>query len=136
MTIGEKIYKLRKERGLTLEYVGTYVGVGKSTVRKWETGDIKNMRHNKIVLLAEVLQTTPAYLMGWTNKMDGAWDEELTTEEKLEVQQKPATTEDDGLSGAEALRIYAEGKKGGPLTQEELNRLDDFAETFIKGLNK
>lgn len=34
MELSEKIYMLRKERGLTLEQVGNYVGVGKSTVRK------------------------------------------------------------------------------------------------------
>lgn len=38
------------------------------------------------------------------------------------------------ISEAEALRIYAEGKKGGPLSQEDLNRLDELVETIIKGL--
>lgn len=65
MDIGEKIKTLRKQRGLTLEAVGEHVGVGKSTVRKWENGDIKNMRRDKIALLAEALGVTPGYLMGW-----------------------------------------------------------------------
>jgi len=34
----------RKELNLTLEDVGNAVGVGKSTVRKWENGDIENMK--------------------------------------------------------------------------------------------
>ena len=37
----------RLELGLTLEQVGQKVGVGKSTVRKWETGDIENMKRDK-----------------------------------------------------------------------------------------
>lgn len=65
MEMSEKIASLRKQYGLTLEEVGKSVGVGKSTVRKWETGDIKNMRRDKIAKLAEALHTTPAYLMGW-----------------------------------------------------------------------
>ena len=65
MTIGEKIHTLRKQYGLTLEDVGNAVGVGKSTVRKWETGLIANMGRDKIQALATVLHTTPAYLMGW-----------------------------------------------------------------------
>lgn len=60
-----KIKELRKLHGLTLEDVAKVVGVGKSTVRKWETGMIANMRRDKIAALAEALHTTPAYLMGW-----------------------------------------------------------------------
>lgn len=65
MEFGEKIKSLRKAKGMTLEQVGDLVGVGKSTVRKWESGDIKNMRRDKIAGLASALGTTPAYLMGW-----------------------------------------------------------------------
>ena len=50
---------------MTLEQVADIVGVGKSTVRKWETGMIANMRRDKIQALATALGTTPAYLMGW-----------------------------------------------------------------------
>lgn len=61
-------YDIRKRRldlGLTLEEVGTAVGVGKSTVRKWETGDIENMRTDKIAKLCKVLKITPEAFMGW-----------------------------------------------------------------------
>jgi len=70
MEFNEKIKRLREELGLTLEQVGNAVGVGKSTVRKWETGDIKNMRRDKIAKLAEALHTTPGYLMGWEMSPD------------------------------------------------------------------
>ncbi len=49
----------REALGLTYEEIGKYVGVGKSTVRKWFTGDIENMGRNKIALLANVLQIDP-----------------------------------------------------------------------------
>lgn len=54
----------RKELNLTLEQVGDLVGVGKSTVRKWETGDIENMKRDKIVKLAKALRVSPSYVMG------------------------------------------------------------------------
>ena len=63
--MAQRIKKLRQEKGLTLEQVANVVGVGKSTVRKWETGMIANMRRDKIAVLAKALGTTPAYLMGW-----------------------------------------------------------------------
>lgn len=66
--MAKKIKDLRLEKGLTLEQVANVVGVGKSTVRKWETGMIANMKRDKIASLAKALGTTPAYLMGWKEK--------------------------------------------------------------------
>ena len=63
--MSKKIKELRISQGMTLEQVANEVGVGKSTVRKWETGMIANMRRDKIASLAKALHTTPAYLMGW-----------------------------------------------------------------------
>ena len=57
--IGKKMFKRRKELGLTLEEVGDFVGVGKSTVRRWENGMIKNMGRDKIAALAKVLKMDP-----------------------------------------------------------------------------
>ncbi len=65
MDMGKKIYNLRTQKGLTLEELGNMVGVGKSTVRKWENGMIANMKRDKILKVSEALGTSPAYLMGW-----------------------------------------------------------------------
>lgn len=63
MDIGTLIRTRRKELKLTLQQVGDAVGVVKSTVKKWETGYIKEMRRDKIALLANVLQISPADLI-------------------------------------------------------------------------
>lgn len=70
MEMGQKIYNLRVQKGLTLEELGNMVGVGKSTVRKWENGIIANMKRDKIIKVSEALDTTPAYLMGWQETDD------------------------------------------------------------------
>ena len=57
--IGKKMFLRRKELGLTLEEVGDAVGVGKSTVRRWENGMIKNMGRDKIAKLAKILRMDP-----------------------------------------------------------------------------
>lgn len=59
MDIGKMINQRRTELKLTLEQVGQAVGVGKSTVKKWEDGYISNMRRDKIALLAKVLKMNP-----------------------------------------------------------------------------
>lgn len=61
--IGELIYERRKEFNLTLEQVGDAVGVGKSTVRKWENGMIKNIGSDKLAALAKVLRLDPVRLV-------------------------------------------------------------------------
>ena len=85
--MAQRIKALRQEKGLTLEQVAEIVGVGKSTVRKWETGLIANMRRDKIADLAKALGTTPAYLMGWKEeneeKESSPSEPQLTEGEKL-----------------------------------------------------
>ena len=76
--MAERNKELRKEKGLTLEQVADIVGVGKSTVRKWETGMIANMKRDKIASLAKALGTTPEYLMGWEEKKKSPSEPELT----------------------------------------------------------
>lgn len=67
MNLNKKIVKLRKELNMTLQELADKVGVNASTVQRWEKNDIKNMRRDKIGLLAKALETTPDYLMGWVN---------------------------------------------------------------------
>ena len=72
MKIGEAIHKRRTELGLTLEDVGKYIGVSKSTVKKWETGYISNMRRDKIALLARILQVDPSsFIVSENQEIDG-----------------------------------------------------------------
>lgn len=63
MNVNELIAKRRKELGLTLEEVATHVGVRKGTVKKWETGMIKNMGRDKMAKLAEILCISPTDLL-------------------------------------------------------------------------
>lgn len=72
------IIKTRRSKlGLTLDDIARYVGVSGATVSRWESGDIENIRRDKIAKLAEVLQVTPAYLMGWEDE-SGTQDLGLT----------------------------------------------------------
>lgn len=55
----------RKDLGLTLLQIADAVGVTEATVQRWESGNIKTVRREKIAKLAEVLKVSPASLMGW-----------------------------------------------------------------------
>lgn len=69
MNVGKIIKNKRLELDLTLEEVGNLVGVGKSTVRKWENGMIENMGSDKIALLAKALNISPLLLLDMDARM-------------------------------------------------------------------
>ena len=65
MKVNEIIRARRKELGLTLKQVADKLGVSESLISRYESNDVKNMGIDKLIPLAKVLKTTPAYLMGW-----------------------------------------------------------------------
>ena len=107
--MARRIKALRQERGLTLEQVADVVGVGKSTVRKWETGMIANMKRDKIADLAKALGTTPAYLMGWeegsTEENNSPSESQLTEGEKLMLELFRQIPEDRQAEALDLLRV-------------------------------
>lgn len=64
MNIGDRIRQLRDSAGLTQEDVGNRIGVTKATVNRYETGEI-DIKRTIAIKLAEALNTTPQYIMGW-----------------------------------------------------------------------
>ncbi len=77
MEFKDLVKSRRKALGLTMEDVAKGVGVSKATVQRWESGEIANIRRDKIAALANTLNTTPSYLMGWDDKISNLSDEEL-----------------------------------------------------------
>lgn len=65
MDIKDILKDRRLELQLTLEDVAKRVGVSPATISRWESGDIANMRRDRIAALAEALQISPAVIMGW-----------------------------------------------------------------------
>jgi len=86
--LGRFIHDRRVELHLTLEEVGNYVGVGKSTVRKWEAGIIKKIGNDKIDSLASILQVSPLSLI------PVSYSETIPYDDALE---KLLSSGDDGL---------------------------------------
>lgn len=63
MNMGERIKQLRIENGLTQEELGKYIGVQKSAIRKYEKGEVKNMKRSSIQILSNLFKVSPSYLM-------------------------------------------------------------------------
>lgn len=64
-SLSSVIKQRRKELGLTLAQVADMVGVAEATVQRWESGNIKSVRYDKIGKLSEALKVRPESLMNW-----------------------------------------------------------------------
>lgn len=68
MTIGNRIRVRREELGLSQEELAHKLGYkSKASISKIELGE-RQLRQKNILAIADALQTTPSYIMGWDNK--------------------------------------------------------------------
>lgn len=104
----------RKELGLTLEQVGDMVGVGKSTVRKWEQGMIENMRRDKISLLASALKISPLLLI----------NDDMTTENSVSTQINQKVTKLDNNRKIKVLN-YVDKQYSEQIEEQSKSKKDD-----------
>ena len=78
MPKGERIKRLRKEKGITQLEMAKLLSTTKQTISKYEKGIVTNIPSDRIEAMARILDTTPEYILGW------------------DVEEKPGTG--DGLS--------------------------------------
>lgn len=71
MTIGDRVRLLRKQKGMTQLELAEKMGYkSKSSVAHIENG--RDIPRAMVVTLADILETTPAYLMGWEDEEPNA----------------------------------------------------------------
>ena len=63
--INNSLRERRKELGYTMKEIADMVGVSEATISRWESGNIANMRRDRIAKLAKALRISPAVIMGW-----------------------------------------------------------------------
>lgn len=68
--LNDRIKEMRIKRGYTLAYVADKLGIKEATMQRYESGEIKNIKHETITSLAEILNCSPSYLMGWENSIN------------------------------------------------------------------
>lgn len=68
--IGNRVRLLREELRMSQDELATRLGYkSRSSINKIELGQ-RNLTQSKIKALADALDTTPAYIMGWTDPLD------------------------------------------------------------------
>lgn len=67
MSVGQRIKTLRKRQGLSIDELASRLGKNRTTIYRYENGDIENLPLGILDSLANALDTTPACLMGWND---------------------------------------------------------------------
>lgn len=70
MKIGENIKYLRERINMSQTELADRLHTTKQTIYKYENGIVTNIPSDRIELLAQILQCTPSYLMGWEELYD------------------------------------------------------------------
>lgn len=81
MTIGDRIRNRRKQLRMSVDELAARLGKDRSTVYRYENGDIENLPLDLLVPIARALDTTQQALMGW----DDDEKTESLSKEKLEL---------------------------------------------------
>lgn len=83
----ERIKERRKSLGMTLLQLAEKTGVKEATAQRWESGSIKTVKYETIELIADALNCSPVYLMGWSD------------DPYFDVDKKPTPVAESGLDG-------------------------------------
>lgn len=70
MTIGQKIKELRQQLNMSVDDLAAKLGKNRATIYRYERGDIENLPLDVLEPLANALETTPGYLMGWESEVN------------------------------------------------------------------
>ena len=120
--IGKRIRSRREQLGMTQEELASRLGYkSKTTIAKIENGT-NDLVQSKVTEFAKVLDTTPAYLMGWT-QLDGnvvnEKEPELTARDEKDIAKILEQTKEQLLS-QEGLMF-----DGDPASPEAINSILD-----------
>ena len=135
MTTGQRMKNRRIELGITVQDIAKSLNISVATVYRYEKGDIEKVPGKILEPLAKILQTTPAYLMGWESsttsspkKVDSS--EELVNiyEQLIPNNQKKVLTYSKSLLSAQQMEeelLEPNAAHGMNPTGEEIKHADD-----------
>lgn len=67
-TFAMRLKETRYERGVSAKELAEYLGINKSTIHRYETGDFKSIKKSVLEDIAKYLNVNPDYLIGATDQ--------------------------------------------------------------------
>lgn len=68
MEMNQRIKERRLALNMTQEELAHKLGMQKSAIAKYESGRVENIKRSVLAKMAELLEYSPAYLMGWDDE--------------------------------------------------------------------
>lgn len=115
MNVGERIKLRRKELKISADTLAERVGVSRSTIFRYEKGDIEKVGPEVLKKISETLNISPADLMGW--------------EEEAEANAETGYSETDLRKLAESAKTF----DGKPLTESDIQAIQNIIEIYLQG---
>lgn len=109
MNLGEKIRVSREKTGLTMEELGKKCGTTKQTIYKYETGKVTNIPLDRLMKIADAVDVSASYLMGWEDiNAEQLTDGELSDVKRSLIQFAQSLTDEQAALALRVLRSIAE----------------------------
>lgn len=108
MKIGQRIKERRKELKISADELGAKLGKNRSTIFRYENGDIENLPLDILEPIANALQTTPEYLMGWEEAKQKQPIHDELSERKKEFIRRVESMSDSQLERLEQILALVE----------------------------
>lgn len=124
MSIGSKIKQRRQEMSISVDELAQKLNVSRTTIYRYEKGEISKMPTETLEKIARTLNTTPAYFMGWNdnpeiksnilsiyNQLEQPRQEKVVdfAQEQLDEQNNKVTTIDTIDEDVKYMTDYVEG---------------------------
>lgn len=130
--IHERIKRLRKQNKLSVDEIVKKLNISRATYYRYESNEIEKLPLTILEPLAKILNTTPAYLMGWqephqenksitSNQIEGYYVDPETAEYAEMLRTRPE------------MRMLFSASRG--ISKEEMQEAVNYIE-FIKSRNK
>ena len=127
--IHERIKRLRKQNKLSVDEIVKKLNISRATYYRYESNEIEKLPLTILEPLAKILNTTPAYLMGWqephqqnkSTQTEGYYVDPETAEYAEMLRTRPE------------MRMLFSASRG--ISKEEMQEAVNYIE-FIKSRNK
>lgn len=127
--IHERIKRLRKQNKLSVDEIVKKLNISRATYYRYESNEIEKLPLTILEPLAKILNTTPAYLMGWqephqenkSTQIEGYYVDPETAEYAEMLRTRPE------------MRMLFSTSRG--ISKEEMQEAVNYIE-FIKSRNK
>lgn len=125
--MAERIRQRRIELGYTQEELANLLGLQKSAIAKYENGRVENIKRTVILKMAEVLECSPSYLMGWEETKVKSDMEKLSPREHSHILTYRSLTD----PGKDRVDTYTDKVKSLEAEESDQKVIETFQKRFV-----